>query len=49
MLSGWERSSKSRTIKEAKLAKNLKHRSFDHLRMVEGGRGQVEGSVRVWI
>jgi hypothetical protein len=40
MLSGLEKSSKSRITKEAKLAKDLKHRSFDYLRMVEGGRGQ---------
>jgi hypothetical protein len=31
MLSGLEKSSKSRITKEAKLAKNLKHRRFDHL------------------
>jgi hypothetical protein len=40
MLSGLEKSSKSRITKEAKLVKTLKHRRFDYLRMVEGGRGQ---------
>jgi hypothetical protein len=46
MLSGWERSSKSRTIKEAKLAKNLKHRSFDHLKKVESRRCKAEERVK---
>jgi hypothetical protein len=41
MLSGLEKFSKSRITKETKLAKKiLKHRRFDYLRMVEGGRGQ---------
>jgi hypothetical protein len=45
MLSGWERFSKSRTIKEAKLAKNLKHRRFDHQGLVEGKRREGTGGI----
>jgi hypothetical protein len=51
MLSGWERSSKSRTIKEAKSAKKLKHRRFDHQGLVEGKRREVaspEMGYRIW-
>jgi hypothetical protein len=50
MLSGWERFSKSRTIKEAKLAKNLKHRRFDYLKLKgwkwKGDRGHRRKGLR---